>query len=124
MLFGREDFWRVLGRDIGTGDEDRVSPKLVWEPLPSRAGLDSAGLESGLEDVEGLQSEDEGRNPFLKVTGGALSGAESCMGVKLVNEGLKMLRLFLLLRSDIVLCQRRPPGTCFVGFKLLAPLPH
>jgi len=31
MLFGREDFWRVLGREIGTGDEDLVRPKLVWE---------------------------------------------------------------------------------------------
>lgn len=47
------------------------------------------------------------RKPFLYVTGGALSGAASLMGVKLVNEGLKMLKLFLLLRSDILRTQRR-----------------
>ena len=49
MLLGREDFCRVLGRDIGIGEDDRVSPKLDWELSPSRTGLDK-----GLEDVEWL----------------------------------------------------------------------
>ena len=57
----------------------------------------------GLDGLDGLE---DGKNvfprPFLMVAG-ALSGVLSSIGVRALSAGLKMLRLFLRLLSDMAL---------------------
>lgn len=100
MLDGRDTFWNVRDRGRGTGEEDLS--KLCCELLRSMAGLDD-----GLVGVGGIAKVEVWRSFFLSVDSGGLPGTPSCIGVRLVTGGRKMLRLFLLLRPDISVCLAR-----------------